>query len=263
MEQGAYSDPSRRRPKAIEETAARIKAMDPRNTYALDQAVENLKNQIRHMLETLNPPPEIIESPEFRELMEFLQPSSGQHQGQSTFSRGSGMHGRMKSAVMIQKVTEALAAASKMVKQAALQAQKSGDSQTNASMQHFSNLSMMQMARYLRRKLRKRKVDENGQPILEETDEDILLRSEMEMFCAHAAATMRAMREEIAPRWAPEQQPWLIQESDRQVYDILLAVVPEALFKETEYYQEIQDLRSGQAVFTLRAADRLTEGAKR
>ena len=71
------------------------------------------------------------------------------------------------------------------------------------------------------------------------------------------------MREEIAPKWAPDQQPWLLQEADRQVFDILLAVIPKELFEETAAYQDIQDLRKGDQIFTLRAADKLTEAARR
>ena len=85
----------------------------------------------------------------------------------------------------------------------------------------------------------------------------------MELFSAKALETMKVLREEIAPQWAPEQQPWLMQEADKQVFSILLATADKSILEETQAWEQIQDLRKGNAVFTLRAADKLTEAAAR
>ena len=165
----------------------------------------------------------------------------------------------MKTDLLERQISEAI---DKLSKEVARRVKAEAGS---TAMAQFSGMSLAQMARRLRQLLKKKKVknvDENGN-VIEETVVDTELRELMELFSGRALETMRLMREEVAPKWAPEQQPWLLQEADRQVYDILLAVIPEELFKETAAWQEIQDLRAGHAVFTLRAADKLIEGAAR
>ena len=71
--------------------------------------------------------------------------------------------------------------------------------------------------------------------------------------------TMQSLREEIAPRWAPTQQPWLLNQADNEVYHTCLASVPKELFESTEAFQGMQQLRRGEAAFSARAADATTE----
>ena len=85
----------------------------------------------------------------------------------------------------------------------------------------------------------------------------------MELFSEKALQTMQTLKEEIAPKWAPEKQPWLMRQATQHVFEILLAAVDEALLAETQAWDALQDLRKGDAVFTLRAADKLVEAAAR
>jgi hypothetical protein len=241
-----------------QEQAARL---DAKNDLAIHQAVESTRSLYRQMLETTNPPPEIIESPEHAELRELLKPH-GAKQDQSSFERGSAMKGKAKQDAMARQISEAIDRVSKEASQRI----KAKLDMSNPAMAQFAQMSLAHMARQLKRILKKRKgqkVDENGELLPENPLDDVELRELMDLFCGKALETMKLLRDEVAPKWAPEQQPWLMQEADKQVYDILLAVIPEELFKETEAWQEIQDLRAGQAVFTLRAADKLIEGARR
>ena len=74
---------------------------------------------------------------------------------------------------------------------------------------------------------------------------------------------MRVLRDEIAPRWAPETQPWLLQTADTHVFQSVLAVIPEDQFKQTDAFGGMQRLRAGEHAFLGRAADAILEGAKR
>jgi hypothetical protein len=246
--------------KSLDQAHEAAFTMDAKNELAIHQAVETQRAAFLQMVSTINPPQEILDSAEFQQLLELLQPTAVKYD-QSSFSRGSAMKGKVKSEIQNQKIADAIEKASKEIA-----GRIKGKPEMNASLNQFAHMSLMQMARLLRKKLKKKKgkqVDENGEVIAGESVDDVELRELMELFCSRALDTMKHLRSEIAPKWAPEQQPWLLQEADKQVFDILLAVIPEELFKETAAYQQIQDLRAGQAVFTLRAADKLLEGTAR
>jgi hypothetical protein len=181
------------------------------------------------------------------------------------FEAGTSLKGEVKKEVMTKLVTDAIQEATRKAgRQLEAELQQSG-------MGKFAQMGLEQMARLIQRKRKRIKkgkyVDENGQVVTlsdaEIAAEETELRELMELFSRKALLTMRAIREEIAPRWAPEHQPWLMQEADRQVYDILLATAEKEMLQETQSWDEIQNLRAGNAVFTLRAADKLTEATAR
>lgn len=255
--------------KALARAAKDARVADVRNEYAIEQAVEMTRDRLAMMMEKINPPSELAESEDFLELLELLKPPAQQRE-QSSFHKGSALKGDVKKDVLRQQVAQAVKDASKLAGK-----KLEVRTQNNANLSQFSQMSLDQMARMIQRMRRKKtkkkgEVDENGE-IVETSDVDEAAEAEetrqlqamMEMFSAKALETMRSIRDDIAPKWAPEQQPWLIAEADRMVYDILLATVPEDLLAETQIWQEIQDLREGQAVFTLRAANKLTEAASR
>lgn len=223
--------------------------------------VSGARAQMRQMVDALQAPTDINECDEFQELMDALWPAEmRRHSG--GFKRGSDLRGSVKTEVKVQLVAEAVRDASKRTS-AKMQELQQGA--TNLG--QFSHMTLDQLARLFKRKLRRRKrkvVDAEGN-VIDEVEEPPTpeeareLQTLMEIFSQKALDTMRAIREDIAPKWTPEQQPWLIQEADRQVFAIVLATVPKELFEQTEAWQAIQDLRKGQEVFQLRAADKLTE----
>ena len=252
--------------KLIELRKSLARKIDSKNSYAIDQAANAVRQQVRQLVNSLNPPPEIAESADFQHIIEQLWPKSMQRQG-SEYERGSGMRGTIKEAVQIKLVRDAIEKATKQVARRGIGEQMSAQ----PHLAQFARLGLEQMSRQIRRKLKALKrgkvVNEDGE-LEEMSDEERRERRReiqelMELFSQAALDTMKEIRTEVAPKWAPEQQQWLIAHADKQVYDILLATAEEAMLAETQAWDEIQDLRSGQAVFTLRAADKLTEAAAR
>ncbi|OGQ78490.1 MAG: hypothetical protein A2289_15525 [Deltaproteobacteria bacterium RIFOXYA12_FULL_58_15] len=250
--------------RALADAQAQASAENSHNEYAIQLAVESIRAQIKQLIDQLEFPPELADSPEIKQLIEQLMPKGSMHKSQakSEFSRGSNLRGKIKREVMTQQVAEAVKQAAKIAAQ-----RLAASGRDVGAQQQFSLLTLDHMARLLKRKIDKKKKKSVGhtQDVAnaEEVEEDRELQEMLEIFSAKALETMRALREEIAPTWAPDQQPWLIHEADQQVYEIILACIPKELFEETAAYQEIQDLRAGQAVFTLRAADRIADGAAR
>ncbi len=253
----------------IKKSVSEAAALNRLDEYAVMSASTTVRNQIRKMISHLNPPPEILEGAEFQELMEMIWPSAVKRE-KNAFKRGSAMRGQVKSEMMQQQVKSALDKASRQAGKKSLANMQMG----SGNLGGFSQMAFEQMARALKRAMKKKKAkfDENGNLAIDEaaglSEAEELealreLQEMMQIFNSRALETMKSIREEFAPKWAPEQQPWLTQEADRQVYEIILAVIPKELFEETAAFQEIQDLRKGQHVFTLRAADKLTEAARR
>lgn len=254
---------------ALDKVQADNAALGRLDDYAMMHGTMAMRQQIKKMISHLNPPTEIIESADYQELMELIWPSATKRE-KNAFKKGSAVRGKVKTELMQQQVRDA-------IKQASRRAGQKSMSQLNtdsSDLSGFSQMAFEQMARALKRAMKKRKAKftEDGELIIdpeaglseaEELKAVRELQSMMQIFSQRALETMRTVREEIAPKWAPEQQPWLLQEADKQVYDILLATIPKELFEETAAYQDIQDLRRGQEVFTLRAADKLTEAARR
>src|SRR5690606_36927754 len=76
--------------------------------YAVDTATNSLRSQIRQMLATLNPPPEVAEGDDFQGLMEMLWPAALRRIAPNKFSRGSAMRGSVKDEVQHQMVNKAV-----------------------------------------------------------------------------------------------------------------------------------------------------------
>jgi hypothetical protein len=255
----------------INEKSARVGSQDRLDEYAIQTVANAARHQLRKMFNTLNPPSEITDTDEFQELLQLLWPPAMRRKG-SSFKKGSSMRGSVKSNVAQRLVQEAIEEASHKAGQKMMQQQAQlgkGESQLD----HFAQMNFDQMARFLKRRLKTkkgRKLNVHGDEIIAEIDadeqssqDDRQLQEMMELFSRKALETMRILREEIAPRWSPEQQPWLLQQADQQVFSILLATVDQSLLQETQAWDELQDLRQQQAVFTLRAADKLTQAAQR
>lgn len=237
--------------------------------YAVDTATNSLRMQIRQMMATLNPPPEVAGSDDFQGLMEMLWPPAMRRDAPHKFSRGSAIRGTVKDVVQHQLVHQALHQANQKAGQKLMQQGGQGINQN--LMNQFGKMSLEQMSRFIRRKMKKLKkgkvLNENGE-WEDMTDEERRrerreLQELMELFSLKALETMRCLKEEIAPQWAPEKQPWMLQQGNQQIYDILLATADEEILAETQAWDEMQNLREGNAVFTLRAADKLTEAAAR
>ena len=249
----------------LNQAELRAAARDPGNRFAIIQAREGARQAAKQLLETLQPPAEILDSPDFEEMMELLRPPGLKRQP-SSFAKGSMAQGAPKSEIALGRVAESIEQADKLVRGAECKMGNNAKQQKN--LQQFSQMAFAQMARYLRRKhkaLKKKRAGnvEDPDEIAELEEEEDLFRHEMEIFMARARNAMLAIREEIAPRWAPDQQPWLINEADKQVYDIVLASIPEELYQDTQAWGDIQDLRAGHEVFSLRAQDKLEEAAAR
>jgi hypothetical protein len=240
--------------RALAEVGAKSRADDLRDEYAVMQGALAVRAQLRRLVRGLKPSAEVAESDDFQELLELLWPKGAARRGRSSFGRGSELKGHIRREVMVQLIQESIRDASRQAKQMQTGAQ-------GGSLNQFARMGLEQMARFLARKLRKKK--KARQPGEVEELEDLELQELMELFSARALETMRYLREHVAPKWNPEQQPWVIANADSMVYDIVLAGIPEELFAETQAYQEIQDLRRQQAVYTLRAADKLTEATAR
>jgi hypothetical protein len=249
--------------KVLEQLRQQAKGNDPSNPFAQHQALENIRAMMRQLMTTLNPPQEVIDSPEFQELMDQLRPKAAKLH-KTGFERETMMKGQVRNDVLNRQVSEAVSQADRLAtdKRITTVRQTGGD---RIAIENASK-SLLAMARMIqrRKKKRKKKVGDSGEAgeVAEAADE-ILTAEEAELLASLALDVMRTLREEIAPRWAPDKQPWLMNAADNEVYTILLAVADRELFEETEAFGEMQDLRTGQEVFTLRAADKVGEAVSR
>jgi len=71
------------------------------------------------------------------------------------------------------------------------------------------------------------------------------------------------MKELIVPKWGPEHTIWLLSMSEKTVYHISLASIPEELFKQTESYEGIQNLMKNESVFAPNVAREIKRALKR
>lgn len=241
-----------------EAAAAAVAAEGVGNAFAQHQALENAKAQMRAFVLALEPPPELRDSPEHLALIKELQPQTF-HGQQSTFERQTMLRGKVRADVLNRQVSDAVQEASLLAAKRVLSATRAhGEAMATTG----PTLTLAQMVRRLKKKKKKGGVDENGE--VDTTGESSeITRAELDELATLALETMRVLREEVAPRWAPDQQPWLLQAADKEVFDIVLAVVPRELFEQTEAFQGMQDLRAQQGVLTLRAADRTTDAVRR
>jgi hypothetical protein len=248
--------------KVLEQLRQQAKGNDPSNPFAQHQALENIRAMMRQLMTTLNPPQEVIDSPEFQELMDQLRPKAAKLH-KTGFERETMMKGQVRNDVLNRQVSEAVSQADRLAtdKRITTVRQTGGD---RIAIENASK-SLLAMARVIqrRKKKRKKKVDESGEAGEVTEAEEVLTPEEAELLASLALDVMRTLREEIAPRWAPDKQPWLMNAADNEVYSILLAVADRELFEETEAFGDMQDLRAGQEVFSLRAADKVGEAVSR
>jgi len=250
--------------KILEQLRKDAARADPSNPFAQHQALENIRAMMRQLMMTMNPPQEVIDNPEFQELMDQLRPKAAKLH-KTGFERETMMKGQVRSDVLNRQVSEAVNQADRLAtdKRIATIKQTGGD---RLAIENASK-SLLAMARVIQRRKKKRKkaVDESGEAgeVAETAPEEELTKEEAELLASLALDVMRTLREEIAPRWAPDKQPWLMNAADNEVYAILLAVADRELFEETEAFGDMQDLRTGQEVFTLRAADKVGEAVSR
>jgi hypothetical protein len=247
--------------RAIAEAEARAELVGVNNPYAKQQALENVLGQLRKIMAALEPPPEIAESEEFQALMKKLGPHLPDR-NESDFSRRSIMSKKVRSDVLNRQVNEAVRLADKRA------ARQRADrmAAAGASVQEIQSAAatLQQLARMLKKR-RKKKKGNVAEPdeVAEAGSEYELTVEDAEELAFMGLELMQTLREELAPAWSPEQQPWMVNAADNEVYAIILAAIPKELFEETQAFGKMQDLRAGQEVFTLRAADKLSEAARR
>ena len=249
----------------LEQLRKQAAAADPSNPFAQHQALENVRAMMRQLMLTLNPPQEVVDNPDFQELMDTLRPKAAKLH-KTGFERETLMKGQVRADVLNQQVADAVHKADRLAidKRVAHVRQTGGD---RVAVENASK-SLLALARVIqrRRKKRKKKAGGSGETVEAAAiaaEEEIMTAEEAELLAGLALDVMRTLREEIAPRWAPDKQPWLLNAADNEVYNILLAVADKELFEETEAFGDMQNLRAGQEVFTLRAADKVGEAVSR
>ncbi|MBI5511683.1 MAG: hypothetical protein HY903_23245 [Deltaproteobacteria bacterium] len=236
--------------------------LDPNNTYVHDQMVETARSQMRQLAAAMNPPGEILESADFQKLLETLHPAAKKLHEEG-YTNEALIRGSVRGDMMNRQVQEAVTEADKSATERRVDSAR----RSNLDVAAIANATrtLMGMARLIKRRTKKKKVSDSDEvsETTETVDSGEVTREEAEELCGKALDVMRVLREEFAPRWAPAQQPWFVNAADQEVYSILLSVVPEELFKQTQAFEDMQELRSGDQVFTLRAADKLGEAVKR
>ncbi len=231
---------------------------DPDNTYAHEHAMEAMRSQLRQLLAPLNPPPEFTESADFQTLMELLYPAAKKHH-ESGVAEEAVLKGKVRTDVMNRQVSEAIAKADEHATKRRVDSLKRTGMEGAAIASAMRTLfSLVKVLKKKQKALAKAADDPSDiaapEPITQE---------EVDELSQKALEVMRTIREEFAPRWAPAQQPWFVNAADQEVFSIVLAVIPQELFQQTQAYGDMQKLRSGDQVFTLRASDKLAEAVKR
>jgi hypothetical protein len=243
---------------AVAQAERAAQLTDPSNPFAQAQVVESLRAQLRQIALTLNPPQEVVTTPAFQQLMDSLRPRGAKAQ-ETGFDRETMMKGKTRADVLNRQVHESVNEADRATaKQRVARLTHAGADP--ASIERAQK-TLAQLSRLMRKRHKKKaQVDENGN-VTEVTEP--LTQAEVEELANAALELMRTLREEFAPKWAPAQQPWFLNAADNEVYSIILAVAPKELFAETEAWGRMQELRSGEEVFTLRAADKLADAVRR
>jgi hypothetical protein len=217
------------------------------NPHAQQQLVEIGKMQLRMLLQSLQPPPELLDL--FTKLWARCR-SSGPRDG---FARQTLMNASVRRDVLNRQVEEAVDEADEEATLRRVEAIDAdtggGGSQPESPPQEPEAKAPANTLKKTLKLLRKKRRD--------------LSPPDVEDVATKALDVMRVMRDEIAPRWAPETQPWLLNTADTHVYQTVLAVIPEDLFKQSNAFQGIQNLRAGEHAFTFRAQGQIDAGAKR
>lgn len=217
------------------------------NPFARQQSIEAAKLQLRMLLQSLEPPAELLEL--FTKL--WLRAQSLDPNDLSTYLKKSIMTSGTRRDVMNRQVEEAVDEADRHATEKRVEAIER-DAGQGGQQRHEGDEAppdKKQSFKQTLKVLRKKRREIAHADVIDAADK--------------ALDTMRTLRELVAPRWAPETQPWLLNTADTHVYQTLLAVVPEQLLKETNAYQGIQNLRAGQHAFSSRASGKLEEGAQR
>ena len=242
---------------ALREAALTAVRQDPNNTWAHEHAVEAMRGHLRQVAAGMNPPPEALESADYKSLMATLNPAM-KKLSEAGYTEEAIIKGSVRADVLNRQVSEAVAQADKaMVNKRVESARRAGLDSVAVSSATRSLLAMIRLVK--KRQKKKAREGELG----EAGESTGVTKEEAEELSGMALEVMHTLREEFAPRWAPTQQPWFLNAADQEVYNILLSVVPEGLFQETQAYGEMQSLRAGDQVFTLRAADKINEAMKR
>jgi hypothetical protein len=247
---------------ALREAALDAIRQDPNNSWAHEHAVEAMRGHLREIAAGLDPPPEALESADHKSLMDMLNPAMKRH-SDAGYTEEAILKGAVRADVLNRQVSEAVANADKSVTARRIEAARhAGLDAVAVSSATKSLLTMIRLVKK-RRKKKAKSVDNEIDDVAETSESTAVTKEEAEELSSMALDIMRTLREEYAPRWAPAQQPWFLNAADQEVYNILLSVVPEGLFQETQSYGEMQNLRAGNEVFTLRAADKIGEAVKR
>jgi hypothetical protein len=233
----------------------------PDNPYERDQLVNDVKRQARMLLQSLLPPEELRES--FIELWKRL--AIKDVNDFSTYARRTIMSAKVRADVMNRQVEESVDEADRIASERRVEAI---DADGNNGSGAFSEdrpaegeaapaaskpaAPAPEKATTLKQTLR----------LLKKKRRDIG-RHDAEEVAVKALDAMRVLRDEVAPRWAPEAQPWLLNTADNHVYQSVLAVIPAELFRETTAFDGIQRLRAGEHAFSPRASEKLAEAVKR
>ncbi len=240
------------------------------NPYEKQNALNQARMRLRMLLQTLQPPAEMQEA--LTRLWDSLRLTD--LSAVSTFARKTLMNSKVRQDVMNRQIEESVDEADDLAAKRRVQAisrdggRRQGaeseaderhegdparDSSASSAGGHPRPGATQDAAarpptlKYLLRTLKKKRRD--------------IGKNDAEQVAALAFDTMRVLRDEIAPRWAPETQPWMLNTADNHIFQSVLGVIPEALFKETNAYDGIQNLRSGEHAFGLRAAERIVDGA--
>ncbi len=226
---------------SVNQAKSKAAEMMPNNPYAVEQAQEAAIDNMSGLFNTLHPPPHIAESAEFQALMKKFKPREEKKvtmPEDSNFVRSDTLPPKIREDILNRQAEESVDEADKFATgrrrtklRESLGREPEGD----------ECMTFKQSAKTLKRGKR---------PITPEGVEDLAQKG---------LETMQALREEIAPRWAPSQQPWLLNRADNEVYHTCLASVPKELFEGSAAYQGMQELRRGEEAFSLRAADATTQ----
>lgn len=248
---------------AAERQASGEHANDP---FGKEQALNALKRQARALLQSLQPPEEVREA--FIALWTRL--SIDDLRDQSSFARATIMNAKVRQDVMNRQVEEAVELADRLAAERRVEAigddehtdardgrgQSHGDGQSGGEGRHEGEATPGGASQALPRTLKQalKQLKKSRRTIGKEEAEHV----------AHLALeALRVLRDEVAPRWAPETQPWLIQTADTHVYQSVLAVIPEGTFRDTTAFEGIQRLRAGEHAFALRASEKLADALAR
>jgi len=233
------------------------------NPFEKQQALNGARLRMRMLVQTLQPPTELTEV--LRLLWQRLRAPDASDL--SSFARRTILNSKTRQDVMNRQIEESVdeadeRAAARRVQAVDAEAQRRGsrgegaesDSESQRDSGSRTGLAsatgeppptLKLMLRTLKKKRR------------------AIGQQDAEQVAALAFDAMRVLRDEIAPRWSPETQPWMLNTADTHIFQSVLGVIPEALFKETNAYEGMQSLRAGEHAFGLRAADFIADAAAR